>query len=105
MLIRFQPKNRLKVFAIKIFSQFWAKMSKPQKKIVTGKIVDFEIFVLKYVTKHSESVPTKKIDQKLLILPLFHHFGQKMSKFQKNIVTAKKFRFRDLRFEMRFKAF
>ena len=30
------------------------------KNFVRGKIFDFEIFVLKYVSKHSESIPTKK---------------------------------------------
>ena len=33
---------------------------------------DFEIFVTKYGSKHSESIPTKKYNQKLLTLPYFN---------------------------------
>ena len=37
-----------------------------------GKFFDFEIFGLKYVLKHSESIPTKKIfDQIFLTLSFF----------------------------------
>ena len=35
----------------------------------------FEIFVLKYVLKHSESIPTKKISTKISKLVTFHNFG------------------------------
>ena len=49
---------------LSFFHYFWPfgrKTTKSeQKKITWEKIFDFEIFGLKYVLKHSESIPTKK---------------------------------------------
>ena len=44
-----------------IVSQFWPRNDIVSGKIYMGEIFDFEIFVLKYVSKHSESIPTKTI--------------------------------------------
>ena len=55
-----------------------------------GKNFDFEIFVLKYVSKHSKSIPTKKkFEQNFLTMPFFHYFGdlgQKMTKSHEKIL-------------------
>ena len=59
-----QKKISTKFFDLIIFSLFWPfgrKTTKSHKKIAREKIFDFEIFVLKYVSKHSESIRTKKI--------------------------------------------
>ena len=61
-----------------------------------GKILDFEIFVSKYVSKHSESIPTKKnFDQKFSILPFFLDFWPKNHIFEvfgvKNFFSKKIF--------------
>ena len=55
------------------FGNFGQKMTKSHEKILQWeKIFDFEIFVLKYVSKYSESIPTKKnVDQNFLILSFF----------------------------------
>ena len=37
------------------------KWLSPRKNFVVGKIFDFEIFVLRYISKHSQSIPTKKM--------------------------------------------
>ena len=52
-------------------------MTVPVKKYYTGKRFDFGIFGLKYVLKHSESIPTKKsyFGQKILTLWSFYNFG------------------------------
>ena len=59
-----------------------------------GKNFDFEIFVLKYVSKHSKSIPTKKnFEQNFLTMPFFHYFGdlgQKMTKSQEKFCNRKK---------------
>ena len=73
----FRRKN---FFWVCLFFAFWAILAKkrqsPRKKFYKGKIFDFEIFGLKYVLKHSESIPTKKIfRQKFLTLSFFHYFG------------------------------
>ena len=56
---------RPKFFTLVIFSlflSFWPKNDEvPRKNFTREKIFDFEIFVLKYVSNHSESIPTKKI--------------------------------------------
>ena len=39
------------------------KMTKSQKNC-NGKSYDFEIFVLKYVSQHSESIPTKTSERR-----------------------------------------
>ena len=61
-----------------------------------GKIFDFEIFVLKYVSKHSESIPKKKFLTKnfqkfsffghfLLKMKVFGHFRIFLGRNQKNV--------------------
>ena len=77
-----------------LFWSFWLKKNKVSRKNFTReKMFDFEIVVLIYVSKHSESIPTKKsFDQNFLTKSFFHyfcHFGQK-SRTQK-ILHAKKF--------------
>ena len=80
-----------------------------RKKFYTEKIFDFEIFVLKYVSKHSESIPTKKIFRpKFFDLVIFHyfgHFGRKKQSPMKKFYMGKIFRFRDFRFKIRFETF
>ena len=53
-----------KVFDFVIFLLFWPFLAENDrvraKKFTRGKIFDFEIFGLKYVSKHSKSIPTKK---------------------------------------------
>ena len=45
-----------------------------EKNFTQEKIFDFEIFVLKYDSHHSESIPTKKnFDQNFLPLSFFHY--------------------------------
>ena len=62
---KFRPKLFDLAFFL-LFWSFWAKNEKvPRKIIVIGKNLDFEIFVLKYVSKHSESFPTKKTSTKI----------------------------------------
>ena len=86
---------------------FWQKMTKSKKNFVMGKSFDYAIFVLKYVSKHSESIPTqKKFSTK--IFRLCHFFtilAKKRLSQRKNIVCGKNFRFRDFRFKTRFKIF
>ena len=54
------------------------KLLKSQKEICNEKIFDLEVFVLKYVMKHSKSIPTtKKFDQKFWTLPFFTIFAKK----------------------------
>ena len=59
--------------------KFFEKTAMSQKKIFQGeKIFKLEIFILKYVLNHSESIPTKKIFENF---PFFGHFGGKKSRF------------------------
>ena len=55
-----------------------------------GEIFDFKILALKYVSKHSESIPTKKnFDQNFLTLPFIHYFepsGRKTTKSEEKIL-------------------
>merc|ERR1711873_150708 len=75
-------KNSTKIFGLRHFFTILGflavKRLSPRKKIYTGKIFDFEIFGLKYVLKHSELIPTKKIffEQNFLTLSFFHYFGR-----------------------------
>ena len=62
------------------------------------KFFDFEIFDLKYVSKHSEAIPTKKIFRPkffaFVIFSLFGHFGRKTTKsHEKNFTREKIFDF------------
>ena len=72
--------------------------------------MDFEIFVLKYVSNYSESIPTKKIFS-TKIFWLCHFFtilvilAEKRLSPTKKILHGKNFRFRDFRFKIRFKPF
>ena len=66
-----------------------AKKTKSHEKNFTReKNFDFEIFVLKYVSKHSEVIPTKKFfDQNFLTSSFFQYFelfGRKTSPSKKN---------------------
>ena len=69
------------------------KTKSNEKKIAWEKNFDFEIFVLKYVSKHSESIPPKKnFDQNFLILSFFDyfgHFGRKNKVPRKNFTPEK----------------
>ena len=58
----FFDQNFLPLSFFHYFGHFGRKTTKSHEKNFTReKIFDFEIFVLKYVSKHSESIPTKKI--------------------------------------------
>ena len=75
-----QKNFRPKFFDFVIFSLFWSfwpkKTKSDEKNFTREKIFDFEILVLIYFLKHSESIPTKKIfDQNFLTLSFFHYFG------------------------------
>ena len=73
ILNRFRPKKifRPKFFELVISSLFWwfwpKKTKSHEKNFTREKIFNFEIFVLKYFLKHSESILTKKIDQISLV--------------------------------------
>ena len=85
------------------------KRQSPSKKFYMGKIFDFKIFGLKYVLKHFESIPTKKIfDQNFLTLSFFRFLAilaEKRQSPSKKIYTGKNFRFRDFWFKVRFETF
>ena len=87
-----QKKFRPKFFELIIFhyfDHFGRKKQSPTKKFFTGKKFPFWYFGLKYVLKHSKSIPTKKIfDQNFLSLSFFHYFGHFG---RKNRVPRKKF--------------
>ena len=59
-----QKKISTKIFWICHFFTILAILAEknrvPRKKFYRGKIFDFEIFRLKYVSNHSESIPTKR---------------------------------------------
>ena len=86
------------------------KRVSPRKNFVTEKIFDFKIFGVKYVFKHSESIPTKKIFS-TKIFWLCHFFtilvilAEKNKVPRKKFYTGKNFRFWDFCFKIRFKAF
>ena len=65
------------------------KRLSPTKKITREKIFDFEIFILKYVSNRSESIPTKNIFRsKFFACHFFHyfsHFGRKTTESQEKI--------------------
>ena len=74
------------------FSLFWPtndilsllaeKRLSQRKKFCKGKIFDFEIFVLKYVSKHSESIPKINFSTKnFQRFSFFGHFWLKMKVF------------------------
>ena len=68
------------------------KWLNPRKNLQWKKIFDFEIFVLKYVSKHSESIPIKKNSTK--IFRLCHFFtilAKKWLSPRKNFVMEKIF--------------
>ena len=79
------------------FGHFGRKTTKSHEKNFTReKIFDFEIFVLKYVSKHSESIPKKKFLTKnfqkfsffghfLLKMKVFGHFRIFLGRNQKNV--------------------
>ena len=90
-----------------MFSLLWPKNECSRKKNYTGKI-NFEIFDLKYVLKHSESIPTKKILPNFLTLAffsLFWAFWPKNDRVRGKKFTWKNFRFRDFRLRIRFEPF
>ena len=80
------------------FHHFGQKMTKLTANKIRGKILDFKIFSLKYVSKYPESIAIKNFSTKFFWL---WHFLS----FWPNIVTGKNFRFRDFRFKIRFKPF
>ena len=88
ILNRFRPKKffRPKCFTFvffRYFGHFDRKTTKSHEKNFTReKIFDFEIFALKYVLKHSESIPTKKnFRPKFFDFVIFSPFlAQKQSK-------------------------
>ena len=107
---RFRPKKN---FSTKIFwlCHFFTilgflaeKRLSPSKKNRRENIFDFEIFGLKYVLKHSESIPNNKIFDQNFYFAIFHHFGRKTTE-SKKIYTGKNFRFWDFRFKLRFETF
>ena len=63
-----------------------------RRKFYTGKIFDFEIFALKYVSKHSESIPTKKIFDQNFWLCHFQDFLAQKSHFSKFLGSKEFFR-------------
>ena len=73
-------------------------------KITWEKHIDFEIFSLKYVLKHFESIPTKN-RPKFFDFVIFHYFGRKTNKSQEKNYVEKDFQFRDFRFKIRFETF
>ena len=116
ILNRFRPKKffRPKFFTFVIFcyfGHFGRKTTKSHEKNFTlEKIFDFEIFILKYVSNYSESIPTKKKFRSkfftFVIFSLFWPFWPKTTKsHEKKIYAGKNFRFRDFRFKIRFKLF
>ena len=73
----------------------------PGKILLREKIFDFHLFVLKYISKHSESIPTKKILTKNFwfgYFSLLSHYQQKWLTPRKIFWNGKKFSFRDFRF-------
>ena len=69
----FFDQNFLPLSFFRYFGHFGRKTTKShEKKFTREKIFDFEIFVLKYVSKHSESIPKKKFfDQKFSKIFIF----------------------------------
>ena len=106
-------KFLINIFGFVIFWLVWPFCRKTteshEKNFTRLKIFDFEIFILKYVLKHSESIPTKKNWRKFFdfdIFSLFLPFWPKNVQCPHKINhTGKIFRFRDLRFKIRFKTF
>ena len=94
---------RPKIFVFDIFltcdPSFWKN---GYLKSWWEKIFEIEIFVLKYVLVHSESIPTKKILTKIFFLchffDLWLHFSKK---WLCQVIMGKNFRNRDFRFKMR----
>ena len=86
---------RPKFFTFVIFSLYLPKNDLvPRKNFTREKIFDFEIFILKYVSKHSESIPTKKNFRPIFFdFAIFHHFGPKTRflKFLGSKKISKKF--------------
>ena len=113
ILNRFRPKKiSTKIFLLSHFFTILVilaeKWQSPTKKFYTGKIFDFEIFILEYVLRHSESILTKKISTKFFDLVIFHyfgHFGRKTTVPRKKFHTGKFFGSRDFNFEIRFETF
>ena len=92
------------------FSPFWLKNDRVEgKKFTREKFYDSETFDLKYVLKHSESIPAKKnFEQSCLdfvIFSLFWAFGRKTTKSEQKNFSRKKFRIRDFWFKIRFETF
>ena len=88
------------------FGHFGWKNKVPRKNFTREKIFDFEIFVLKYVSNHSESIPTKKnfFRPKFLdfvIFSLFWPLWQKTTESKQKNYTGKFFEFQVVRFKIR----
>merc|ERR1711954_239282 len=101
---KFFDQNFLPLSFFHYFGHFGRKTTKSHEKNFTReKVFDFEIFVLKYVSNYSESIPTKKIFRPkfftFVIFSLFWLF------WPKNDYMGKNFRFRDFGFKIRFKPF
>ena len=82
-----QKKFDQNLFYYTIFSLFWSYWVKndqvPGNILLREKIIDSEIFILKYVSKHSESIPTKKnFSAKIFwVCHFFTIFGPKITFF------------------------
>ena len=83
------------------------KLLSPVNCRLTRKKIFFEIFVLKYVLKHFESIPTKKFFSAKIFWPchFFTILAEKWLSPRKSFVMGKNYRFRDFRFRIRFETF
>ena len=93
----FFDQNFLPLSFFRYFGHFGRKTTKSHEKNFTReKIFDFEIFVLKYVSKHSESIPKKIFWPKIfknfhflvifwLKMKVFGHFRIFLGRNQKNV--------------------
>ena len=98
------PRN--KIYWLRQFFTILVEIRQsPRKKNLQEKNFD-EIFGLKYVLKHSESIPTKKIVSTNNFW-LGHFFTVLAKKWlsPRKIFNGKNFRFRDFRLKIRFKTF
>ena len=71
--IDFDQKIRPKIFVLAIFTYdpFSKKMAMSPEKVITGKMFEIEIFILRYVLDHSESIPIKNFRPKIFVFAFF----------------------------------
>ena len=91
-----QKKCSTKIFLLCYFSLFWPFWPKndrvSRKKITWENIFDFEIFGLKHVLKHSDSILTKKIWPiffDFVIFSLFWAFSSKIDRVREKVMGEK----------------